>query len=623
MDKAGYEGVVGFNLDGSHLEWQNVSVIEFIREFREFIHCAHVKGVWVAREHCRAGRLGGHRPMGHWANGWNFVTAGTARDANSLEEIFIELNRVGFDGAVSHRVGGQRRRAARRGEDGAGQLPPGRQSAQRHAARRDAEGVTQRVHVSRSRSEASAKREQDEGIMKILVIDVGGTHIKILASGETEPRKIPSGSAMTPQQMVDDVTEAAADWAFEAVSIGYPGFVFHGKAVCDPFNLAPGWVGCDFETAFGRPVKLINDAAMQALGSYEGGRMLFLGLGTGLGSALILDGEVEPMELAHLPYRKRRTFEDYLGERGLKKLGRKKWEEHVHDVAARMMPIFAVDYIVIGGGNVHKLKVLPEGASPGRQRQCLHGRLPVVGTGGKRARDGAAEKVALCWSVAKSRDRDLIPCRLAGRRLSSILMPDVTQILNAIENGDPDAAGQLLPLVYDELRRLAAQRLAQEKPGQTLQATALVHEAYLRLVSDERRSSFAPNWNSRGHFFAAAAEAMRRILVENVRRKRSLKRGGDRGREAFDPVEICAPEPVEDLLALDEAPGEAGGPGPGQGRTRQAALLRGVDHRGSRRGSRHVRRHGQTLLDLCPHLALSGNQRRRGGARRPEKGNSE
>ena len=118
--------MVGFNLDGSHLEWQNVSVVQFIREFGERIHCAHVKGVWVAREHCRAGRLGGHRPMGHWTNGWNFVTAGTARDANSLEEIFIELNRVGFDGAVQHRVGGQRRRAARRRQDGAGQLPQGR-----------------------------------------------------------------------------------------------------------------------------------------------------------------------------------------------------------------------------------------------------------------------------------------------------------------------------------------------------------------------------------------------------------------------------------------------------------------------------------------------------------------
>ncbi len=141
MDKAGYEGVVGFNLDGSHMEWQNVSVVAVHPRVRGVIHCAHVKGVWVAREHCRAGRLGGHRPMGHWANGWNFVTAGTARDANSLEEIFIELNRVGFDGAVSHRVGRQRRRAARRREGGAGELPQGRPAAERHAARRDAQGL--------------------------------------------------------------------------------------------------------------------------------------------------------------------------------------------------------------------------------------------------------------------------------------------------------------------------------------------------------------------------------------------------------------------------------------------------------------------------------------------------
>jgi polyphosphate glucokinase len=209
--------------------------------------------------------------------------------------------------------------------------------------------------------------------MKILVIDVGGTHIKILATGETEPLKIPSGPDMTPQKMVEDVTEAAADWAYEAVSIGYPGFVFHGKLVCDPFNLAPGWVGFDFETAFGRPVKLINDAAMQALGSYEGGRMLFLGLGTGLGSAVILNGELEPLELAHLPYRKHRTFEDYLGERGLKKLGRKKWEEHVHDVVAQMKEFFAVDYVVIGGGNVRKIHELPEGARRGDNANAFTG----------------------------------------------------------------------------------------------------------------------------------------------------------------------------------------------------------------------------------------------------------
>src|SRR5262245_7172755 len=209
--------------------------------------------------------------------------------------------------------------------------------------------------------------------MEILVIDVGGTHVKALVRGETEPRKIPSGPTMTPQEMVHQVEEAAADWAYERVSIGYPGFVFRGKPVCDPFNLGPGWVGFNFEEAFGRPVKMINDAAMQALGSYDGGRMLFLGLGTGLGSALILNSELVPMELAHLPYRKRRTFEDYLGERGLAELGRKKWEQHVNDVVERMKGIFEVDYVVIGGGNSRKLKQLPEGARLGDNSHAFTG----------------------------------------------------------------------------------------------------------------------------------------------------------------------------------------------------------------------------------------------------------
>jgi polyphosphate glucokinase len=210
--------------------------------------------------------------------------------------------------------------------------------------------------------------------MKILVIDVGGTNIKVLATEQEAPRKVPSGSTMTPQQMADAVLELTADWAFEAVSIGYPGFVFRGKPVCDPFNLAPGWVGFDFETAFGgRPVRITNDAAMQALGSYEGGNMLFLGLGTGLGSALILDGEMVPMELAHLPYRKGRTFEDYLGLRGLERLGKKKWTEHVFDVVEKMKGVFEVDYIVLGGGNSRKLKELPDGARLGDNTNAFKG----------------------------------------------------------------------------------------------------------------------------------------------------------------------------------------------------------------------------------------------------------
>ncbi len=170
--------------------------------------------------------------------------------------------------------------------------------------------------------------------MNILVVDVGGTNVKILATGHEERRRFPSGPTLTAEQMVASVMELAGDWRYDVVSVGYPGFVTHGRPVAEPHNLAPGWVGFDFQTAFGRPVKFANDAAMQALGSYQGGKMLFLGLGTGLGAAMIVDGIVEPMELAHLPYRKG-TFEDYVGKRGLDRQGKKKWRQRVADVVAR------------------------------------------------------------------------------------------------------------------------------------------------------------------------------------------------------------------------------------------------------------------------------------------------
>ncbi|HYT93801.1 MAG TPA: ROK family protein, partial [Gemmataceae bacterium] len=185
--------------------------------------------------------------------------------------------------------------------------------------------------------------------MKVLVVDVGGTHVKLLATGQDEPRKFDSGPALTPEQLVVGVKQAAADWEYEAISIGYPGPVRRGQPFGEPPNLGPGWVGFDFEDAFGRPVKLTNDAAMQAMGSYEGGKMLFLGLGTGLGSALILDGVLAPMELGHLPYRKR-TFEDYVGVRGLQRLGRKKWRRCVEDVVARLTAALLPEYVVLGGG---------------------------------------------------------------------------------------------------------------------------------------------------------------------------------------------------------------------------------------------------------------------------------
>jgi len=219
---------------------------------------------------------------------------------------------------------------------------------------------------------------------KILVVDVGGTHIKVLATGRKEPVKIPSGPKMTPKKMVKEVREATKDWDYSVVSIGYPGPVVHGHPLCEPHNLGGGWVGFDFREAFGRPVKIVNDAAMQALGIYRGGRMLFLGLGTGLGSAMIVDGVLEPMEVAHLPYKKGRTFEDYLGIRGLKRLGKKKWRRYVARVAEQLKSALEADYVVLGGGNAKLLKTLPPG--------CRLGDNSTAFTGGFRLWDEPEEQ---------------------------------------------------------------------------------------------------------------------------------------------------------------------------------------------------------------------------------------
>jgi polyphosphate glucokinase len=205
----------------------------------------------------------------------------------------------------------------------------------------------------------------DKVSKKILVIDVGGTNVKVLVTGQKEPVKIPSGPKMTARKMVKDVRKVAAGWDYSAVSIGYPGPVIHGRPLCEPHNLGSGWVGFDFQKAFGRPVKLLNDAAMQALGIYKGGRMLFLGLGTGLGSAMIVDGLLEPMEVAHLPYKKGHTFEDYLGVRGLERLGKKKLRRNVAEVVEQLKTALEADYVVLGGGNAKLLKELPPGARLG------------------------------------------------------------------------------------------------------------------------------------------------------------------------------------------------------------------------------------------------------------------
>ncbi len=208
--------------------------------------------------------------------------------------------------------------------------------------------------------------------MNVLVIDVGGTHVKVMATGRETSREFESGPTMTPRRMVSKIQKLVADWKYEAVSIGYPGPVQDNRIISEPWNLGKGWVGFDFTRAFNCPVKIINDAAMQALGSYEGGKMLFLGLGTGLGSALIVDGIVEPMELGHLPYKKH-TFEDYIGLRGLQKYGKQNWRCHVTDMVRRLTAALEPDEVVLGGGNVKKLSELLPGCRAGNNTNAFLG----------------------------------------------------------------------------------------------------------------------------------------------------------------------------------------------------------------------------------------------------------
>src|SRR5712691_717108 len=209
--------------------------------------------------------------------------------------------------------------------------------------------------------------------MHVLAVDVGGTHVKVMVTGQTVERKVVSGPTMTAADMVDAVKKMTADWTYDAVSIGFPGPVAHGAPVKEPANLGPGWVGFDFAAAFGRPVKIINDAAMQALGSDQGGRMLFLGLGTGLGSAMVVDGRVEPLELAHLPYKDKLTYEDAVGLRGLERLGKKKWRREVSAVLADLSAALQPDYVVIGGGNAKLLDELPPNVRLGMNENAFRG----------------------------------------------------------------------------------------------------------------------------------------------------------------------------------------------------------------------------------------------------------
>jgi polyphosphate glucokinase len=223
--------------------------------------------------------------------------------------------------------------------------------------------------------------------MNVLVIDVGGSHVKIRATGQKVERRMDSGPTMSAEQMATGARALAKGWKYDAVSIGYPGPVVRNRPVKEPYNLGKGWVDFNYEKALGAPVKIVNDAAMQALGSYQGGKMLFLGLGTGLGSTLIVDGVIVPMELAHLPYRKA-TFEDYVGERALARDGKKKWRKHVADVVARLVAAFEPDEVVLGGGNSRNLADLPPRSRLGNNADAFPGgfRLWEQATAPKTAR---------------------------------------------------------------------------------------------------------------------------------------------------------------------------------------------------------------------------------------------
>jgi polyphosphate glucokinase len=208
---------------------------------------------------------------------------------------------------------------------------------------------------------------------KVLVIDVGGTHVKMLATGKRMRREFDSGPTMTPRQMVSAVKKLTDDWEYDAISIGYPGPVRHGRPSAEPFNLGRGWVGFDYRRALGRPVHVVNDAAMQALGSYEGGHMLFIGLGTGMGSALVIGGELQPTELAHLPFKHGKTFEDYVGIRGLQQRGQQRWHKAVHEAVEMLIAALQVDYAVLGGGNARHVNPLPKNTRLGNNGHAFLG----------------------------------------------------------------------------------------------------------------------------------------------------------------------------------------------------------------------------------------------------------
>jgi polyphosphate glucokinase len=213
--------------------------------------------------------------------------------------------------------------------------------------------------------------------MKILVIDIGGTHVKVASTDTRVPIKIPSGPTMTAELMTKDVLAATKDWAYDCISIGYPGPVVHDRPLAEPHNLAAGWIDFHFQKAFGKPLRFINDAAMQALGGYKGGRMLFLGIGTGLGSAMIFDGVVIPLELAHLPYKKGRTYEEYVGLAGLQRRGEERWRKSVLDIVERLRAALVCDSVLLGGGNAKLMKDLPSHVILGANSNAIDGGIKL------------------------------------------------------------------------------------------------------------------------------------------------------------------------------------------------------------------------------------------------------
>jgi polyphosphate glucokinase len=213
--------------------------------------------------------------------------------------------------------------------------------------------------------------------MKVLVIDVGGTNVKVASTDMRVPVKIPSGPTMTARQMATDVLAATQGWSYDCVSIGYPGPVTHDRPLAEPHNLAAGWIDFHYQKAFGKPIRFINDAAMQALGGYKGGRMLFLGTGTGLGSAMIFDGVVIPLELAHLPYKRGRTYEEYVGLAGLQRLGKKRWRKSVLDVISLLQAAFICDTVLLGGGNSKLMKNLPSHVILGANTNAIDGGIKL------------------------------------------------------------------------------------------------------------------------------------------------------------------------------------------------------------------------------------------------------